>query len=183
MALANIDYREIINNLIGTTLKDGDEQYQYSIERRNGVLQIVELNFKPNTKGAMALPLPVYNEFVEALVKYMPKDGVKASKTNPIFRNIYEKYRRDYLGATKPLAPSSYLRYNSVLCLLWRVTEGKLGFKAQLTQQHQLNTVEQKGDELHIISTTETRGYFIKPTGNVALQIIDRDQKALLDFA
>lgn len=180
--IVNIDYRKLKNKMLNKLYEHGEERYQYSIERKRGIPHIVENNFKPNTKTAMSIPCPVYNEFVDELSKRITAQGLKANDLMPLFVQIYAKYRRNYLGILEDIKPSSYMRYSAVLYLFWKVTEGKMGFTAELFNQHIVKTVEVKGNNVSIDSEVMTRGYYIKPAEYPIVRIIDTEQMQLLSF-
>jgi len=181
--LIDLDYKLVQSQLKNKSLRVNGETMQYSIEQRGRCLHIVENNFKPNTTSSMSIPLPVYNKFVKALHgQQLPRDGLKANSFMGLFRDIYEEYRRDYLGATEALKPSSYNRYASILYLLWKCTEGQLGFTAQLIGRHTVKTVQEETGRIIIDSEIISQGYFIKPSGQPIVRLIDKEQTVLLQW-
>ena len=176
------DYKDFGELVKGGMVFVDDSTFQYSVEYRQGVLHIVELNFKPNTKSTMSVPVPVYNEFVKQLSEKIGIDGVRGNEVMGLFIQLYEQYRRVYLGAMAPLKPSSYVRYASVLYLLWYATDGKLGFKCSLKPKQIIKTVTQDGVNLVINNEIQSKGYYIEPTKYPAVTLYDRRQQDLLKW-
>ena len=181
--LVSLDYKFVVNKLKNKVFTIDGIPYQYSIEQRGSCLHIVELNFKPNTETTMSIPLPVYNQFVEWLNDNIMLGGMKGNDVMGAFIKIYEEYRRQYLGSTETLKPSSYGRYASVLFGFWKCMGGYMGFECKINPQEVIKTVTQEGETLRIESELLSRGYYIKPTKQPIVQIIDKSQSKLLEFA
>lgn len=180
--LVVVDYKFVVNKLKNKVFTINGIPYQYSIEQRGNCLHIVELNFKPNTETTMSIPLPVYNEFVEWLNNNITLSGMKGNDVMGAFIKIYEEYRRQYLGATESLKPSSYIRYASVLFGFWKCMGNYVGFECKIKPQTRTNIVIQEENKTIIESEMLSRGYYIKPTNNPIIQIIDKSQSKLLEF-
>lgn len=177
-----IDYKTLVHKLINNVFEFEGRKYQYSIEQRRDCLHVVELNFKPNTQTTMSIPLPVYNNFVEWLNQNITNQGMRGNDAMGEFVKIYEKYRRDFLGATIRLKPSSYARYASVLFGFWKVVGNVTGFQCSINPQKITKTVTQEDNKTIIESEILSKGYFIKPVGNMLIKIADKSQKGLLEF-
>jgi len=177
-----IDYKIVMNKLKNKVFTLEGVSYQYSIEQRGSCLHIIELNFKPNTKTTMSIPMPVYNKFVEELNRLMERGGISGNGVMGIFIRIYEDYRRKYLGATRVLKPSSYTRYASVLFGFWKCMGRYMGFECKIKPQSITKTITQDKEKMLIESETLGRGYYIKPIGKHITQIEDSNQSKLLGF-